>query len=70
MQSGLEHRPVFLSHDLGSHDDSIVGAYAEIVAVLRGMVNLAEGESVADDRLTRFGTVWRDMSSIEQVGVP
>jgi hypothetical protein len=43
--------------------DDVVPPYAENVGVEGGMVNLAEGESVGDDRVTRSGAMWDVMTS-------
>ena len=58
-----------LVHDLGVHLDHEVGPDAQDVAVVRGMVDLAQGDAIRQDRFAPGMAVRQDVRGVEEFGV-
>src|SRR3954463_2481757 len=70
LQSDDEHRAIGLGENRGAHFDRVVGPNREEEPIERGVVQLAERETVANDRLALELAVRGDVRSIEQLVVP
>ena len=64
-----EHRTVDLVENVRAHLDMEVGADAQDVPVERGMVDLAECETVGHDRLAAGMAVRQDVRGVEELRV-
>lgn len=64
----LEGRPVDLGHDVGAYSDAIGGRDPEGVRVIDGVVDLAHGDAVGDDR-PAAGRVGPDVGRVEEPGM-
>jgi hypothetical protein len=60
-----EHRAVRLSEDGRADLDDVVGADGEEEAIERGVVELAQRDAVADDRLALGVAVGRDVRRVQ-----
>ena len=65
-----EHGTVALLENLSADMHRVVRAYPQDVAVIGGMVNLAEGETVLHDRGASIIGVGNDVGGIQELGVP
>ena len=62
-----EHRAVRLGEEGRADLDDVVGANGEEEAIERGVVELAQCDAVADDRLALGVAVGRDMRGVEEL---
>jgi hypothetical protein len=69
LQTKLEHRPIRLVQDVRPQLDHEVRPHAEDVAVERGVVQLAESQSVRDDGLSPGVSVWENVGRVQKLGV-
>src|SRR5256885_9292351 len=64
-----EHRSVLLLEDVIADLHHKVGPYSEDVSVERGVVNLAERETIGNHRVAPRMAVGKDVRSLEKLGV-
>lgn len=69
LQTVDQHRPVDLVEDIAPHLHHVVGAHAQDVAVEGGVVQLAERQSVRDDRLPERVRVGQDVRGVQEFAV-
>ena len=69
LQPELEHRPVGLAEDVLTQLDDQVRPDAEDVVVERRVVELAESQSIRNDRLALRMPVRQDVSRVQQLGM-
>ena len=69
LQAVTQHRAVDLFQNVAPDLDDTVRPYAKNVRVERGMVELAEGESVRNDRLAARVPIGEDVRGFEKLAV-
>lgn len=70
LQSVPEHRPVDLAQHVGPDLDPKIRSYAQYVAVVCGVMDLAQREPVRYDGQPSWVTIGQDVGGIQQVGMP
>ena len=70
LQPHDEHRAVRFPQDRRPHLDDVVGPNGEEEPIERGVMQLAEGDAVADDRLALGVAVGRDVRRVQKLLMP
>jgi len=69
LQAVPEHRTVDLFQNVAPDFDDVVGSHAEDARVEGRVVQLAEGESVGNDRLAARVSIGKDVRGFEELTV-
>ena len=69
LQPDQQHRSIDLSQDRWADLDHVVGANGEVQSIKSRVMQLAEGDSVAHDRLTFGIAIGSDVGGIQEFNV-